>query len=220
MYAKIVEWWEIIEPYAGFLGIVASILGIIGGVIWVIQKCRSIIDNRRDKKRSNEVASKDSTDRWQVMIESEHVTKSRIIRESSEKRISEVTLKDSTKLMIESEHATASKDMWEQYGQNEANRSWQTNKGERTMRKLSDWMMREAIANRGLNYHDRGDFDKAIEYYSELIRNNPDDCDLYFWRARAYREAALKEKRQTEQRHNTAKSDDYFQNLMKIIKRH
>ena len=75
---------------------------------------------------------------------------------------------------------------------------------------MQDWMIREMRANKGLNYFDMGDYKRAIKYYSELIKDNPDDDELYFWRARAYREAALIVKRQNDH-NNTEQSLDYFQ---------
>ena len=50
---------------------------------------------------------------------------------------------------------------------------------------------------------------RAIKYYSGLIKDNPDDDELYFWRARAYREAALAVRRQND-RNNTEQSLDFF----------
>ena len=74
---------------------------------------------------------------------------------------------------------------------------------------MQDWMIREMIANKGLNYFDMGDYERAIKYYSELLKNRPDDEELYFWRARAYREAALAVMRQNDH-NNTEQSLDYF----------
>ena len=74
---------------------------------------------------------------------------------------------------------------------------------------MQDWMIREVRANRGLNYFDMGDYEKSIEYYNGLIKDDPDDDELYFWRGRAYREAALTEKRQNNNQ-NTEKSLSYF----------
>ena len=75
---------------------------------------------------------------------------------------------------------------------------------------MQKWMRQEMRINRGLNYFDNGEHERAIEYFSQLITETPDDEELYFWRARAYREAALIVKRQND--HNdTEKSSSYFQ---------
>ena len=86
-----------------------------------------------------------------------------------------------------------------------ADKTRQTNKGDNNNAGLDDSMR----ANRGLNYFDMGDYEKSIEYYNGLIKDDPDDDELYFWRGRAYREAALAEKRQNDNR-NTEKSLSYF----------
>ena len=76
---------------------------------------------------------------------------------------------------------------------------------------MQKWMRQEMRINIGLNYFDNGRHERAIEYFSQLITETPDDEELYFWRGRAYREAALAEKRQND--HNdTEKSSSYFQN--------
>ena len=108
---------------------------------------------------------------------------------------------------VEYEGARQSQNNRERYGKNEADRTRQTNKGDVKMQK---WMRQEMRINRGLNYFDNGEHERAIEYFSQLITETPDDEELYFWRARAYREAALIVKRQND--HNdTEKSSSYFQ---------
>ena len=74
---------------------------------------------------------------------------------------------------------------------------------------MADWMVDEARGNIGLNYLDKGDYAKAIEYYNTEIDADPDAPQLYFWRGRAYREAALTLKRNNN-RVNTPDSDKYF----------
>ncbi len=91
------------------ISIISGCITIIGGVIWVIQKCRWRIYNKKGQKQTSKANSKDSTTRWRGMFEFEHDRK----------------LKDDL----------------EQYDRNEVDNSQQTNRGERTMRKLSDWMM-------------------------------------------------------------------------------
>ena len=255
MNAKIVEWWGIIEPYAGFLALGISIVSVIWSVKWVIQKCRQRSYNKRGSKQNSEANSEDSATRWRgehdrkLKDDPEQYDRSEVDnfqpRQISEanledsatrwrgeydrklkddpeqydrsevdnfqpRQISEANLEDSA-TRWRGEYDRKLKDDPEQYDRSEVDNSQQTNRGERTMRKLGDWLIREAKANRGLNYLDRGDFDKAIEHYNELIQNDSDEPEWYILRGRAYREAALKEKRQTEPRRNTAKSDDYFQ---------
>ena len=74
---------------------------------------------------------------------------------------------------------------------------------------MQNWMRQEMRINRGLNYFDDGKHERAIEYFSQLITEAPDDKELYFWRGRAYREAALAEKRQNAHK-DTEKSSKYF----------
>lgn len=74
---------------------------------------------------------------------------------------------------------------------------------------MQNWMLNEAISNIGLNFLDKGDYEKAIEHYSAEIESNPDNPDLYFWRGRAYREAALALKRKNQDV-NTSESEKYF----------
>ena len=74
----------------------------------------------------------------------------------------------------------------------------------------SDWMIREIKGNIGLNYMDLQEYEKAIEYYSQEIESDPNNGELYFWRGRSYREAALAIRR-ANNRENTEESIIYFQ---------
>ena len=75
---------------------------------------------------------------------------------------------------------------------------------------MQDWMINEIKGNIGLNYIDLEEYEKAIEYYSQEIESDPDNAELYFWRGRSYREAALAIKRANNHQ-NTNQSFTYFQ---------
>ena len=76
---------------------------------------------------------------------------------------------------------------------------------------MQDWMINEMKGNTGLNYIDLQEYEKAIEYYSQEIESDPTNAELYFWRGRSYREAALVIKRANNHQ-NTDQSVTYFQN--------
>ena len=75
---------------------------------------------------------------------------------------------------------------------------------------MQDWMINEIKGNTGLNYIDLEEYEKAIEYYNQEIESDPDNAELYFWRGRSYREAALAIKRANNHQ-NTDQSITYFQ---------
>jgi tetratricopeptide (TPR) repeat protein len=41
---------------------------------------------------------------------------------------------------------------------------------------------------RGIAYYEKGDYDKAIECFTEAIELEPDEADFYYWRGRSYYE--------------------------------
>jgi tetratricopeptide (TPR) repeat protein len=46
----------------------------------------------------------------------------------------------------------------------------------------------KAYYNRGVQYHEEGDFDKAISFYTEAIKKKPEFVEAYYNRGLAYRE--------------------------------
>ena len=75
---------------------------------------------------------------------------------------------------------------------------------------MQSWMVNEVKANIGLNLIEMGEFEAAIQYYTQQIESDPNNDELYFWRGRTYREVALTTKR-ANNRQNTEKSAEYFQ---------
>lgn len=75
---------------------------------------------------------------------------------------------------------------------------------------MQNWMASEIKANMGLNLMETGHYGDAIKYYTQQIEHDPNNDELYFWRGRAYREAAAVMKRHNNHQNNE-KVIDYFQ---------
>ena len=67
---------------------------------------------------------------------------------------------------------------------------------------MQEWMLNEARNNYGLNLIEKDDYKGAIKFYTDQIEDHPDNFELYFYRARAYREIALRLKRQNNHENN------------------
>ena len=76
---------------------------------------------------------------------------------------------------------------------------------------MHTWMLNEVKGNIGLNFLDKGDLEGAIAFYTAEIESDPHNPELYFWRGRAYREAALALKRENGDV-ATPESEEYFDN--------
>ena len=75
---------------------------------------------------------------------------------------------------------------------------------------MHKWMVSESKSSIGLNLIEMQDYEESIQYFTQQIESDTDNSELYFWRGRSYREAALSIKRQNNH-HNTEKSLSYFQ---------
>ena len=53
------------------------------------------------------------------------------------------------------------------------------------------WMLRELHANIGLNMIDTNRFEEAIKHFDDLIKANPKEDYLYFWRGYAHRRIGI-----------------------------